>query len=628
MIPGRVSVVLFLAYMTWVFPAQAQQRMGREDIVAPSGAVIVRVRAAGTPLSGGAIVRLYSLTKAINLTESTKDMGQTTFNSVPLGNYQLEVSASGFLPYSEEVSLMGVATTLYVEMRAESVVGSKPSDRLVLAPKAEKELSKAVQAIQQKDFKNAEERLQKVIKMAPSHPDAYYLLAMIRLEQKQNAEAEEQLKKALQLFPDHDPSLISLSQILLMRRDYPTAVKNLERALVLNPDSWNAHELVAVAYLELNDYEKARNHAARALELSHGKSPNLYFILGSAYVGLGEQAKAQAALQKFVELRPDSPSAVQARRVLGSLESKQEPGSKSLGTQTESDPAATAASFPITREIVPPPRRWPLIPVDQFKPDITPGVACSLPEVLQGVGKRMKEVADNLGKITATEVIEAVGYDSLGNRRYSDPWRFYYTVEIREPRKGILSVEEYRQAVNSLQGSPAGPLTRGLMALGMIFHSYYIKDYDVRCEGLTEWRGQPAWSVYFQQRADRPSQVRTYVTAQGSFPIPLKGRAWITAKTFELVRLETNLVEANRSMQLEHEHIWVEYRPVFFEQRKTQLWLPTTAEILTSLKGQMYHSRHTLRDYLLFVVDVEEKFGKPKEVPPPEEPQKPPTARE
>jgi hypothetical protein len=162
------------------------------------------------------------------------------------------------------------------------------------------------------------------------------------------------------------------------------------------------------------------------------------------------------------------------------------------------------------------------------------------------------------------------------------------------------------------------------MALGVIFHPYYARDFEMRCEGMTEWGGQPVWSVYFKQRGDKESRVRVYRTREGRFPISLKGRAFITADGFSIVRMETNLVAPQQKLRLEHEHLVIEYEPIEFTSRKVKLWLPTTAEYLTFWRGRLLHTRHRLNDYLLFNVDVGEKPKPPQseqpETPPPSHP--------
>jgi len=134
----------------------------------------------------------------------------------------------------------------------------------------------------------------------------------------------------------------------------------------------------------------------------------------------------------------------------------------------------------------------------------------------------------------------------------------------------------------------------------------------MRCEGLTEWHGQAAWSVYFKQRADRPSRVRSYTVGQGRFAIPLKGRALISSNSFQVLRLETDLVEPVKPIQLALEHLIIEYGPVDFKTRSTRLWLPLNAQLYRMINGKRHFTGHNFSDYMIFSVDLTHREGENK----------------
>jgi len=119
----------------------------------------------------------------------------------------------------------------------------------------------------------------------------------------------------------------------------------------------------------------------------------------------------------------------------------------------------------------------------------------------------------------------------------------YGALPIEQIRPGWLSVEEYRNGARSLEEFPARIATSGLAAQALIFHPYYVEDFEMSCEGLGQLRGQPAWQVHFRQRNDRPSRFRVYRVKQVVYPVKLKGRAWIATDTLQVVRLETDLAE-------------------------------------------------------------------------------------
>jgi hypothetical protein len=147
----------------------------------------------------------------------------------------------------------------------------------------------------------------------------------------------------------------------------------------------------------------------------------------------------------------------------------------------------------------------------------------------------------------------------------------------------------------------------------MIFHPNYAPNFDMDCEGLTQSNGVPAWQIHFRQRSDRPNTLRSYQQgAQGSsYPVAMKGRAWLAADTFQLLRLETDLLAPMPTVQLFSDHTVVEYSAVRFRDSPTELWLPRSAEVFFHWKNLRVHRRHVFDNYLLFSTDATQKITVP-----------------
>jgi len=153
----------------------------------------------------------------------------------------------------------------------------------------------------------------------------------------------------------------------------------------------------------------------------------------------------------------------------------------------------------------------------------------------------------------------------------------------------------------------------GLVAFALVFHPYFVGDFEMACEGLGEWHGQPAWQVHFQQRPDKPARMHVFRVGGGLYPVKLKGRAWVSADTYQVVRLELDLIEPIPKIRLEAEHLAIEYRPVQFARRNPELWLPGSADLYMDFRGRRYHHRHSFSDFLLFSVDATQQIQAPKE---------------
>ena len=94
----------------------------------------------------------------------------------------------------------------------------------------------------------------------------------------------------------------------------------------------------------------------------------------------------------------------------------------------------------------------------------------------------------------------------------------------------------------------------------------------------------------------------------------LKGRAWIAANSFQILHLESDLVEPVLAIRLLRDHLAVDYAPVRFQKQNTELWLPQLAEWYLELGGKKYHRRHSFTNFLLFSVDEKQRITRPKEV--------------
>ncbi|HJY86375.1 MAG TPA: hypothetical protein VKE24_06010 [Candidatus Acidoferrales bacterium] len=250
------------------------------------------------------------------------------------------------------------------------------------------------------------------------------------------------------------------------------------------------------------------------------------------------QVFTSVALLLFVSAMLLCASAVAAQEWVKALDSpvikESPPHKKSAGKKSARlDPSASAP--------------WAPADVDTVVPAVASHRPCSLPEVLSATSWRVKELVTNLHQFTATEWLEQV--DGSANSHRRETRTFTYLAAIEQIRLGMLSVDEYRNGGTSLEEFPARLATTGLAAFALIFHPYYVEDFEMTCEGLGQWRGLPAWQVHFRQRDDRPSRMRGYRMNQLGYPVKLKGRAWIAADTHQVVRLETDLAEEIPAIQ-------------------------------------------------------------------------------
>jgi len=257
------------------------------------------------------------------------------------------------------------------------------------------------------------------------------------------------------------------------------------------------------------------------------------------------------------------------------------------------------------------PLGWAPADIDEEVPPVSPEVSCPLPEVLSAASTQVKRLSENLQQFSATERIEHVEVDKHGKPRPPRSATFTYVAQIHEVSPGRLDVDEFRNGSTS-QSFPANLVTSGTVAHALIFHPDVIGDFTVTCEGLGKVRGHAAWQLHFVQRPDRPPRFRQYRTPRGWFNVELKGRAWITADSYQVVRMETDLAKPIPEILLWKDHVVIDYGAVEFRKHHLQLWLPEMTDIYMDFLGQRSHRRHSFADFQLFSVDVAQKIENPK----------------
>jgi len=92
----------------------------------------------------------------------------------------------------------------------------------------------------------------------------------------------------------------------------------------------------------------------------------------------------------------------------------------------------------------------------------------------------------------------------------------------------------------------------------------------------------------------------------------LRGRAWIATDSYQIVRMETDLVNTLPEIRLFADHTMVEYGPVSFKSRNVEMWLPQSAEVYSDWRGKRMHRRHSFSNFMLFSVDEEQSISEPK----------------
>jgi hypothetical protein len=255
-----------------------------------------------------------------------------------------------------------------------------------------------------------------------------------------------------------------------------------------------------------------------------------------------------------------------------------------------------------------------ILTLDPLKPSIPPPSqfsACSLDDVLPHVSANAREFVDNVNRIAATEILKLERRSGKGNLEDTLQIKANYVANIQLRDSRHFSVDEYRDGLPKQSGfiNAIGSTT-----LVLVFHPIHLNEFDITCEGLGTWHSTPAYLLNFQQRPDRPNTMSAFSTPTGSHSVSLKGTAWVDATTFQVLHLETDLLNPIPELFLDLEHQSLDYGPVAFAARHVRLWLPQSVDINVHLRGKQFNARHFYSNYQLFVIDTGQKIAKPEDV--------------
>lgn len=547
------------------------------------------------------VVKLHDLKRDITTWQTTDKESEVTFCNIDFGNYEIEAIAVGYLTEHRQWHLTGSVQERQYEivLRKDPTAVELNGAENEIPPKARKEAKHAVDALKSANFKEAQRRLDRANKIAPSNGQISFLYGYLFFEQKNYEKAESYLTSAASLEPGRVQTLTLLGRVQLQREHFEDACKTLEKAVEADSGYWMAHNLLGDAYLREKEFDKAREQAQIAIDQGRGAGNVALLVLGQALANTGRDQEGIKALNGFVEANPENPAVPQVRALVVEIEDR-DVGRSGIVHMKPGTDLALAASMPSLPESA-----WGPPGVDDVKPPVAPEVTCPYQQVLEASGDRVKQLVDNITKFAAIEDMVHEQLDKTGNPVSKETRKFNYVASITEEQPGFLETNEYRDLRYGIADLPDHIVTTGFVTLALIFHPDMRDNFQMSCEGLGQWHGQPAWLMYFKQRDDRPNRFADYVIGTDRYPMKLKGRAWITTSNLQIVRVESDL--AGPLPQLAVQHQIVEYGPVHFKSDKVDLWLPQNVDIFLEFNKHRYHRRHSFDHYMLFAVNSEDK---------------------
>ena len=301
-----------------------------------------------------AVAKLYEPKKDVTLWQSTSKESEATF-CVDFGDYDLEVSAVGYLTGHDEVKIQVAGTRT---LKEEIILHSDPSAAELSAsddaipPKLRKDAKRAVDELKSGNFTKARKDLDRVYAAVPSSAQLNFLYGYLFLQLKDMEKSGAYLKRAVTLNPRNVQALILLGREQLHQGQAEEARKTLQQAVIANSADWMAHNLLADAYLQQKEFEKARQQAQVAIEAGKGSASDAQLALGLALANLGRTPESIAALNAFLQTNANNPTVPQVKKLIAQIEAR-DAGDGAPGGQEPGSDLVLASSSPSL-----PPSAW------------------------------------------------------------------------------------------------------------------------------------------------------------------------------------------------------------------------------------------------------------------------------
>ena len=139
---------------------------------------------------------------------------------------------------------------------------------------------------------------------APENPALLYQCALLAVEDKQYKDAEQFLRKAIDLYPDRADFYNTLGYLWVEQNTkLDEAQAMLEKALSLDPENAAILDSIGWLHFKLGNYAQAQSYLEKAAQ--RYKDREILLHLAELYHAQGQTSKAMAILRPMLQAAPN-----------------------------------------------------------------------------------------------------------------------------------------------------------------------------------------------------------------------------------------------------------------------------------------------------------------------------------
>lgn len=288
--------------------------------------IVGQVRlASGVEETGGASVKVYSSHQVLVESTVTDTRGQFYFIGIPVGDYTVGVSKSGYVQSLQPLRISFGVTEQYVtvflspERVSANSNGRAPQTveaaELALPPKVREQFEKGKGALRKQKYDPSIRFLKTVTDAQPQFALGFEVLGVAYYRAGKVGEAEGAFEHALQLDPRRSECYFQLGLIRHDQGRHQESERLLQKGLDLNPQSWFGHYQSGLTYFALEDYEASEKELQRARALDPSFT-EVRIRLGNVHLRRGNPSKALGEFENYLREDPNGRFGERVRRVV------------------------------------------------------------------------------------------------------------------------------------------------------------------------------------------------------------------------------------------------------------------------------------------------------------------------
>lgn len=323
-----ISLVVFLLLIA-VYPIHSQKSRRGPVFRGSGGPTQLEIQVTGENshnLNMQLSIELVSnSSRQMNNTTFTDSTGHAQFSVSGPGTYQVKVSgpniedttsANIFIEQDETVHHEYVAVKLKPNVSNNHVPANEATvsaAQLNVPENARKEYSKGVEAMHNKDWKEAREHFDMATRDYDKFDWAYNALGVVCMASGDKASAHTAFAKAVEINDHNAGAERNLARIMIGEGDFAQAEAHARHSLMVEAQNADALTLEGLAQLKQGKFDDALASARRVHSSDKHAFPYSHLIAARALEAKQMKDQAAAEYRIYLAEAPDAPEAIVAR---------------------------------------------------------------------------------------------------------------------------------------------------------------------------------------------------------------------------------------------------------------------------------------------------------------------------